>query len=96
MVVSYCMSTQVLPETGYSTFVIEPWNVVLLNDDHHTFEEVIVQLIKATGCTADQAAEIAWKVHTTGEAVCFSGPRERCEHVGSVLEQIKLRVRLEK
>lgn len=90
------MGTLASPLEGSSTLVIEPWNVVLLNDDWHTFDEVILQLIRATGCSAEQAGQIAWKVHSEGEAVCYSGPRERCEHVASVLEQIKLKVRLEK
>lgn len=89
------MSTKpdVLEET--SRLVIEPWNVILLNDDWHTFEEVIHQLVKATGCTSDQAADIAWQAHTNGEAVCYTGPKERCEHVASVLEEINLGVRIE-
>lgn len=85
-----------MPETGFSTFVIEPWNVILLNDNVHTFDDVIIQLMKAISCTMERASEIAWTVHTKGEALCYSGPRERCEHVAVILEQIKLRVRLEK
>jgi ATP-dependent Clp protease adapter protein ClpS len=90
------MSTResLLEET--SSLVIEPWNVILLNDDWHTFEEVIAQLMLATGCAAEMAAQIAWHAHNEGEAVCFTGPRERCEHVASVLEEIDLGVRLEK
>lgn len=84
----------VLEET--STVVIEPWNVILLNDDWHTFEEVIAQLILATSCSAEQAAHIAWDAHTGGEAVCYVGSMERCELVASVLEEIDLGVRLEK
>ncbi len=84
----------VLEET--STVVIEPWNVILFNDDWHTFEEVIAQLILATSCSAEQAAHIAWDAHTEGEAVCYTGSRERCELVASVLEEIDLGVRLEK
>lgn len=79
-----------------STFVIEPWDVILLNDDRHTFEEVIFQLQRATGCSAEKASEFAWTVHTQGEAVCFTGPKERCEHVASILEQIGLKTRLDK
>jgi len=45
---------------------------------------------------ADQAREITWQVHTQGEALCYTGPRERCEHVASILEEIELRVRLER
>ena len=90
------MATKVLPEAGTSKYVMEPWNVILLNDDYHGFDEVIIQLIKATGCTQDQAAKIAWDVHNLGEAVCYSGPKERCEHVAAILEEIKLKVRLDR
>jgi len=90
------MGTKVSLYEEASTFVIEPWNVILINDDWHTFDEVIVQLMKATGCSPEQAGEIAWQVHTQGEALCYTGPRERCEHVASILEEIELRVRLER
>ncbi|HEB75970.1 MAG TPA: ATP-dependent Clp protease adaptor ClpS [Nitrospirae bacterium] len=90
------MSTETVPFEKTASFVIEPWNVILLNDDWHTFDEVIVQLMKATGCSSEQAAETAWLAHTQGEAVCYTGPRERCEHVASVLEEIELGVRLER
>lgn len=79
-----------------STFVLEPWNVILLNDDWHTFDEVIFQLMKATGFSSQKAAEIAYEAHAKGEAVCFTASRERCELVGSVLEEIDLGVRIER
>jgi ATP-dependent Clp protease adapter protein ClpS len=79
-----------------STFVIEPWNVILLNDNWHTFDEVILQLIKAIKCSHQKASEITIEAHTTGEAVCYSGPKERCEHVASILEEIDLGVRIER
>jgi ATP-dependent Clp protease adapter protein ClpS len=94
--VKLSMGTQASPLESSSTLVIEPWNVILLNDDVHSFDEVILQIIKATGCSIETAHEVAWKAHTEGEAVCYTGPRERCEHVASVLEQIELRVRIEK
>jgi len=89
------MGTKTLPELTSSTLVIEPWNVILLNDDWHTFEEVIIQLMRATSCTAEQGAAIAYEVHTKGEALCFTGSKERCELVASILEEIELKVRLE-
>ena len=90
------MATKASPLEGTSTIVIEPWNVILLNDDFHDFDEVIVQLIRATSCTIETAEAIAWEAHSKGEAVCFTGSRERCELVASILEEIALRVRLEK
>lgn len=78
-----------------STVVIEPWNVILLNDDWHTFDEVILQIIKAIKCNPQKAAEIALEAHNNGESVCYSGPKERCEHVASILRKIDLGVRIE-
>ncbi|BCB95601.1 Clp protease adaptor protein ClpS [Dissulfurispira thermophila] len=79
-----------------SIFVIEPWNVILLNDDWHTFDEVIIQIVKAIKCSPQKALDIALEAHTKGEAVCYSGPRERCEHVASILEEIELGVKIER
>ena len=90
------MGTKVSLYEEASTFVSEPWNVILINDNWHTFDEVIVQLMKATGCSPEQASEITWQVHTQGEALCYTGPGERCEHAASILEEIELRVRLER
>ena len=77
-------------------FIIEPWQAILLNDDWHTFDEVIYQIVKATGFSADRAEKIVWEAHTKSEAICYTGQRERCEHVASVLAEIKLGVRVER
>lgn len=89
------MATKVKPLEGISQIVIEPWNVILLNDDFHAFEEVILQLMRATSCSPAQAEAITWEAHSRGEAVCFTGSRERAELAASILEEIELRVRLE-
>jgi ATP-dependent Clp protease adapter protein ClpS len=68
------------------------WKTVLLNCDCHTFDEVERQLLKAIRCTLSRARQIAWEVHSQGSAVIFSGPRERCEAVAAVLEDIRLAV----
>jgi ATP-dependent Clp protease adaptor protein ClpS len=79
-----------------TSYVVEPWHVILLNDDRHTFDEVILQLIKATRCSSKKASEIAWEVHTKGEAICYTGPKERCEHVAVILKEIDLGFRIER
>lgn len=73
-----------------------PWNVILYNDDHHSFEAVILQVQKATGVSLERAYEIAMEAHTKGRAVCYTGPLERCEHVAAVLRLIKLTVEIDK
>ena len=67
-----------------------PWYVVLFNDDFHTFDDVIIQLVKATGCSMGRAERLAWEVHTTGRARVFDGDFEHCLRVCNVLREISL------
>ena len=67
-----------------------PWRVILYDDDIHTFDEVINQLIKATGCDISKAEEITLKVHNEGKATAFEGDFEECLRVDSVLKEIQL------
>jgi ATP-dependent Clp protease adaptor protein ClpS len=67
-----------------------PWNTILFNCNCHSFEEVARQLMKAVRVSYDRGMEIANVVHTSGKAVVYTGPRERCEAVAMVLEYIGL------
>ncbi len=72
-----------------------PWRVILYNDDIHSFDEVIHQLIKATGCTTQEAEAHAWTVHTEGKAAVFEGTFEECFRVQGVLKEIQLVTEIE-
>ena len=91
------MSERPLAESEQSedTLVQEPARVILFNDDVHTFEEVITQLMKATRCTESRAEALAWEVHTTGKAVVYGGELVRCMEVSHVLEEIQLMTQIE-
>ncbi|HTS00111.1 MAG TPA: ATP-dependent Clp protease adaptor ClpS [Bacteroidota bacterium] len=91
------MSTNPLeqPEQEDEVLTQEPARVILFNDDIHTFDEVITQLIKATGCTSAKAEALAMEVHTNGKAVVFAGELPRCMEVSAVLEEIKLMTQIE-
>lgn len=69
-----------------------PWMVILYNCDCHTFEDVIGILQKAIGCTVEQGFALALEVHTRGRAVVFSGEREECDRVASIIASIRLQV----
>jgi ATP-dependent Clp protease adapter protein ClpS len=73
----------------------EPAKVILFNDEVHTFDEVIGQLIKATRCTREKAEALAWEVHTTGKAMVYTGELSRCMEVSGVLEEIELMTQIE-
>lgn len=72
-----------------------PWRVILYDDDIHTFEEVIVQLVKATGCTAARAEKHAWTVHTEGKDLVYEGEFFECFRVQGVLREIGLVTEIE-
>jgi len=67
-----------------------PWRLVLYNDEIHTFDEVINQLIKALGCSFSKAEELTFKVHNDGKAVVHEGTFEECFQINSVLQEIQL------
>ena len=73
----------------------EPTKVILFNDDVHTFDEVITQIIKALQCTSQHAESLAWDVHNNGKAVVYVGELVKCMQVSSVLEEIKLMTQIE-
>jgi len=68
--------------------------VVLFNDDWHTFEEVIVQLIKALSCSFEQARSYAFEAHANGKVIVFTGSIQDCLRVSSVLEEIALNTQI--
>jgi ATP-dependent Clp protease adaptor protein ClpS len=72
-----------------------PSRVILFNDNIHSFDDVISQLIKAIGCSSDTAESFAWEVHTKGKACVFTGEIEKCLKVSGVLEEIGLHTQLE-
>jgi ATP-dependent Clp protease adaptor protein ClpS len=73
----------------------EPAKVVLYNDEVHTFDEVITQIIKATRCSREKAESLTWEVHNTGRAIVYSGDMIRCVEVSSILEEIQLMTQIE-
>jgi len=72
-----------------------PYKAILFNDNVHTQAEVASQIIKAIHCDAIRAVEIMMTPHKTGSTVVFAGTLERCEHVVSVIEKIKLLTKVE-
>ncbi|MBA3246141.1 MAG: ATP-dependent Clp protease adaptor ClpS [Actinobacteria bacterium] len=64
-----------------------PWHVVVLNDNHNTFEGVAFALSSVLpGVGYDRGMALANRIHSTGRAIVWSGHRERAEHYWSQLE----------
>ena len=58
---------------------VPPYNVILLNDDHHSMEFVVEVLCKSLGVTVEKAFQYMIHAHTTGEAVVWTSPKEVAE-----------------
>jgi ATP-dependent Clp protease adaptor protein ClpS len=64
-----------------------PWRVVVLNDDHNTFEGVAFALSSVLpGVGYDEGMKLANRIHSSGRAIVWSGHREQAEHYWSQLE----------
>lgn len=68
--------------------------VLLFNDDWHTFDEVIEQIIKAINCSYEKARSITFEAHIKGKAVVFTGDLKDCLRVSSILEEIALHTQI--
>jgi ATP-dependent Clp protease adaptor protein ClpS len=57
-----------------------PWNVIVLNDDHNTFQGVAFALSSVIpGVSYDDGMRLADRIHRTGQAIVWSGLREQAE-----------------
>jgi ATP-dependent Clp protease adaptor protein ClpS len=56
------------------------WRVIVLNDDHNSFEHVTATLVQVIPqMTPDAAWAMADRIHHEGAATVWSGPREQAE-----------------
>jgi ATP-dependent Clp protease adaptor protein ClpS len=85
------IKTETTDVTGISTGC----RVILFNDNIHTFEEVINQLMKAINCSAEKGLQIAMEVHNKGKARVYEGELKECLRVSGILEEIALHTQIE-
>ena len=56
------------------------WQVIVLNDNHNTFDHVAKTLSRVVpGISLDGGYRMADRIHNTGSAVVWSGEREPAE-----------------
>jgi ATP-dependent Clp protease adaptor protein ClpS len=63
-----------------------PYNVILENDEYHSFVFVMAVLRKVLGCTEEKAFALTHEAHTSGRAIVWTGSKEVAE---LKLEQIR-------
>ena len=66
------------PDTGSA--LGRPWHVIVLNDNHNTFDHVASTLARVIpSLTIDHGYRMADQIHNTGRAIVWSGEREPAE-----------------
>jgi ATP-dependent Clp protease adaptor protein ClpS len=56
------------------------WRVIVLNDDHNTFDHVAHTLARyIPGVSVQSGFSFADKIHSTGQAIVWSGHQEQAE-----------------
>ena len=67
------------------------WRVIVRNDSHNTFEHVAATLARVLpGIDYAGGYRIADQIHTSGQAIVWSGPREPAEHYWAQLGEAGL------
>ena len=68
-------------DRGEGTGLGRPWNVIVLNDNHNTFQGVAFALSSVIpGLDYDQGMALANRIHASGRAIVWSGHKEQAEH----------------
>lgn len=71
------------------------WQVILYNDHHSSYDNVVLWLQKSTGCSQERANEIASTAHRHGRAVAYGGEKEKCGQVAGYLRGKGLQVEID-
>lgn len=79
LVPSTATDTQTRPSQETETEQPSLWNVVLLNDEEHTYEYVVEMMQKVFGHPKEKGYQIAKAVDSDGRAVCLTTHKEHAE-----------------
>jgi ATP-dependent Clp protease adaptor protein ClpS len=67
-------------DRGEGTGLGKPWNVIVLNDDHNTFQGVAFALSAVLpGVDYERGMAFANRIHSSGRAIVWSGQQEQAE-----------------
>jgi len=78
-------------DSGSGTGLGRPWLVIVLNDDHNTFQGVAFALSSVIpGVSYDDGMRLADRIHNAGQAIVWSGLREQAELYWEQLREHRL------
>src|SRR5919201_1567350 len=91
MAVAPATPTQRRPRSSRGGGTGDAWRVIVLNDNHNTFDGVAFALASILpGVDYDRGLALANKIHRTGQAIVWSGHRGPAELYWSRLQDLGL------
>jgi len=72
-------ATKTKPDPRTKPRQLPPYNVVLIDDDDHSFEYVIMMMGRLFGHTFTKGFKIAEQVHQSGRAIVLTTSKEHAE-----------------
>lgn len=69
--------------TDVRTKVQRNWKVVLLNDEEHSYDYVVMMLVAVCAMSREQAFRCAVEVDLTGRTIVFFGGQEDCAKISA-------------
>ena len=73
------VKTRTKPQEKTRVRRVPPYNVILENDDKHSFDFVVEVLSKALGYAKERSWQLTMQAHLSGRAVVWTGPKEVAE-----------------
>jgi ATP-dependent Clp protease adaptor protein ClpS len=74
-------------DSGTGTGLGAPWNVIVLNDNHNTFEGVASALSSTIpDVSYNKGLQLADRIHASGRAFVWSGQNDVAEHYWQQLQ----------
>lgn len=74
---------------------LEDSKLILFNDDHNSFDKVIMAIIVYCQIDGAKAAELTMKIHNEGKAVVKYASREKLEPIAEIFGQLDLTCEIE-
>jgi ATP-dependent Clp protease adapter protein ClpS len=68
------------------------WIVIVYDNNHNTWDEVVGILRQATACTEEEANIETWEIDNLGKSVVHHGSQEECQRAAGIIRTIGIRV----
>ena len=82
------MSRPELEKLSVTPVNTKRYMTVIFNNDHNSLDEVMLILMRATGCSKDEAYVETWEAHHYGKAPVHFASEAECKKVASIIESI--------